>query len=727
MGPLVLLALIFVGAVIAAAWISTRREKDKRRSKSRAGSRQAAKPPREAPTAAPLMPLTWFGAGSTLEVAGFRIVDPCVYASDPGPRGKASDPAEILLGAEVRRPEGPLPEMGYWPWYSRIAPGHRYEYLKWLATNRRELPAVEGYLFLYYYGLERRLLVDGQDRARVLLEVARLLRADAPRRGTREGESFRRYATGLLWFDIARAPEVFDDKAVERAWELTDRWNSDTLPPALAWLAGSGKPLPAAFARAIARLNPRAVQSVVVMRIREQFEALFAKRYRERFGDGLVMTVPKRLTRYAYRPASAALDEQTCSIADPMAAPAQFEPLADLWNSCVEDLRKLSKVAAPADGEVTVESWEAMPPDLRAGVEHPLAEGVHEIVAAAGAGGGECLVPAGRLAALMAVEERAKLTAGQSRRLAATVGHAGYAVEPDAQLTGRAYEWEEMVALFPPVDGAGVDAERYSGAACMLRLGLLVAEANGKIDAEEMNLITRQVQAVFMLPEHERRRLEALRAVLERAGADAAPVGKKIEQTLPLKAREAVGRLLVAIAVADGRIDKREETALRKCFRALGLGPEVLERTIAELSPGAGAGMVTVQGAEPGAAGEAIPGGGLRLNREAISAIMSETREVAKMLADAMAEGDAEEAAAPVAVAAPVEKSAGPPAQYAAFYAEIVAGERWKTADADAMARRHGLMLAGAVEAINDWAWEALGRPVLEEDGSEIVVERPEG
>lgn len=647
-----------------------------------------------------------------------------------------------------------MSEMGYWPWYSRIEPEHRYVYLDWLASGKQSLPPFEGLLFLYYYGLERRMLIDEQDRAWVLREVVRLRKLDEPRRASREGASFRSYSSGLLWFEVARAPELFDEQGFARVCALTEQWTSDTLPAALAWLARHNKPLSPENARRVAQFNPRAQRSVVLKRVGEQFDDLFAKRYEEQYGQGVQLRVAKRPRRHSYRPASGGLNEVSCTIADPTAIPSQFEPLADLWNSCIDDLRRLSKVATkPTSGELTVETWEAMPPDLRDDIDHPLAAAVHSIVLEGSREGQECLVPTGRLAPLLRLEQRAKLTSAQSRRLAETIEFAGYSIEPDARLTARAYGWDDRVAVFLRTDEAPTELGRYAGASCMLRLGLVVAEADGAIDEDELRQLTQQIETVFHLPDHERRRLEALKALLLATGAEIGPVARKIEQTLSPSARQAVGRLLVAIAAANGTIDRKEQTALRKCYRALGLGAEVLEQTLADLAPASDSGLVTVQPRRgPTERGETIPPPSetrLELNREVISAIMAETREVAKLLADAMVVNDEElessGSVAAVAIAdvfpttsskpelAPVLSANErvrvvgqkcPTGRYASFYRALIDRDRWPRAEANDLARTHGVMLAGALEAINDWAFDALRAPLIDDAGDAIVIDR---
>lgn len=693
-------------------------------------------------------PLTWFGRDAELEVAGVRLKAPCVYASSSSGNGHlwATDPSEILLHAPVRRPSGPPEEMGYWPWYSRVDAGHRYEYLSWLASGRTRLPPCEGYLFLYFYGIERRLLVDEADREWGLREIVRLRRLDEARMGTTNGRSFRQYSAGLLWYEIARTPEFFDQKALDLAMSLTERWTPELLTAPLAWLASKGQPLPAAMARRIAASDPSAQRSVVLKRVTAEFEELFDTRYRETFGgEGMTLRVSKRSAWHTYRPASGGLSEMRCEVANPLGIPSQFKKLPDIWNSCIADLRRLSRVAASVgDRALTVEAWEAMPLELRADVDHPLADRVTAVLAdvaptaADDDGDGAsaaALVPAGRFADMMGIERRPKLTATQSKNLAATIEFTGYGLVPDARVSPIRYGWDELVAVVPGLDDDDIEPTRFNAAACVLRLGLSIALADGEADQVELRMLTDHIDAVFDLSPEEQQRLAALRDLLLKTGSDIASVARKIEESVPPDARRKVGRLLVVIAASTNSIDRNERGALRKAFRALGLPPELLEETIAEVAPESDEAEVRVRPASRiRDAGEPIPSGvpSFRLNHEAISSIMSETREVSLMLAAAMGAADAEAAGQPAIepVVAATEASvsvaevAGPGARYQPLFIALIERNRWDRQDADGIARSHGLMLDAGVESINDWAYDALGAPLIEDGGDELILDR---
>jgi len=91
--------------------------------------------------------------------------------------------------------------MTYWPSYSSIPPACRAAYLDWLVAGRRDPSAYIGYVFLFFYGLERRAIADAlhsekakQEIPTIIREVEELLRVYGG------NGSFHRYATQLLGF-----------------------------------------------------------------------------------------------------------------------------------------------------------------------------------------------------------------------------------------------------------------------------------------------------------------------------------------------------------------------------------------------------------------------------------------------------------------------------------------------------------------------------------------------
>lgn len=109
-------------------------------------------------------PQGWVGPGQFVEVAGRAIGDMVYVGVPPKVSGRGwqescrayIDPS-LPVASRIRQD---LQSMPYWPGYSDIGPQHRAIYLDWLADGRRRTDIDAGYMFLYFYGLERRFIAD---------------------------------------------------------------------------------------------------------------------------------------------------------------------------------------------------------------------------------------------------------------------------------------------------------------------------------------------------------------------------------------------------------------------------------------------------------------------------------------------------------------------------------------------------------------------------------------
>jgi hypothetical protein len=101
--------------------------------------------------------------------------------------GFYSEPSLIWTKLAVEPNTELATEAMYWPEYSRFYPKTRYQYLNWLRDVTQETNL--SYVFLYFYGLERHMLVGDYDKA--VDEIIRLLKYHTKK-------SFRQYASRSL-------------------------------------------------------------------------------------------------------------------------------------------------------------------------------------------------------------------------------------------------------------------------------------------------------------------------------------------------------------------------------------------------------------------------------------------------------------------------------------------------------------------------------------------------
>lgn len=603
---------------------------------------------------------------------------------------------------------------------------------------------------MYFYGLERRILLDDADQEAVAEEVLRL------RSIYGRSRSFQRYSTSLLWLILALtgARRLLDEKLVAKIVASTDRWDDESLERCLAYVHESGANLSPDLALVAAQHDPRATSSVIVSRHTQLFRELFTKKYKQRWPDGLGLRASKRSKALTYQPASGTLSRMPAeqrskgllSIPDVLAISSQFKPLVEIWNECIQELRTYDKVSRGAR-ELTAEAYEALPSALRGG-DHPDVDAWMTVWQECANEEGIPLVPMSRLAALKALPERKTLLKTQTQKLLATADCLGIGVEPDARLTGRNYRWEDVVTMFFLEEGDPQDPAAYQAASTLLELGLIMAEADGRIDEGEVAHIARHLEDQFELTWNQSKRLESLRLLRLNTNRDARRIFASLRKRLSHKERLSVGEYLVGVAASDQIVTESELASLQKAFRELDLAGEQLEQLLLPLQ--------AAQPAETADTGRTVGEvHTFHLDLDAASRIRRETEALRVTLTKAMGTGgeDDEEddlseegaflstgcaAGATTAVMAPLTPLStavidptvpsqvdgeSVPEQFRPFFDAICARDEWSEQDAKQLAREHHVMLSGAIEAINDWAQEKWGDWLIEE-GNPLLIRR---
>jgi hypothetical protein len=144
--------------------------------------------------------MVYVGTPPLLNTYGYR--DKCRAYIDPS--------LSVARSGADKAGEG----MPYWPGYSDISPQCRATYLDWLASGRNDASYNPGYMFLYFYGLERRCFVDQSDEeiAEIVDEVRRLQSLYS------DNHSVKRYLGEFLDFvmlfetDISAIEPIFERK-----------------------------------------------------------------------------------------------------------------------------------------------------------------------------------------------------------------------------------------------------------------------------------------------------------------------------------------------------------------------------------------------------------------------------------------------------------------------------------------------------------------------------------
>jgi uncharacterized tellurite resistance protein B-like protein len=671
-------------------------------------------------------PATWVPAGKEVTVAGTLISGGLVYVgtSLSTPMG-VNDPCLIDPSKSVAK-HGDYTErqMGYWPSYSEISAAARRAYLNWLAGGRKDPEADIGYVFIFFYGLERRAILDAarDDAAKadwpaIAAELRRLLGIYGDKSG-----SFRNYAGSLLdWASLAEYPEKAYLKPVPsfpKTYEVPLY-----IRAALGQAAVDGVPVPAPLALAWARLDPTSYLRMPATRCPEEFDRLFVLRYHELFGRGL--TLPKNKTRLklVHRPASAGFrgyNDLNLTFGDTPDVTVLTAPI-----------RKLQQVVEAVTKELEPFSlYVGKNPDARHALEGLLQlptalwpENALETLQTLKARMGDGTVVISFQELLTNLGARTTFTRDRTLVLARALASMGIGVEPDVLGGAKLPKPEDKVVLFavPPGEEESRTTPGYQAAVLTVDLASAVAAADGDFSASEMEHLRAQVQSwAHLRPDHIHRLLAHL-SLLTTTPVSLTALKRKLEP-LDSAAREAMAAFMATVAQSDGEVSPIEVKMLEKIYKVLGVEPRKVFSDVHAVATSAGSAVTTVAKAEET---------GFRLDPARIAALQKDSEAVSALLSGIFKEDDQSQ---PIAAESQLEVESetetrplgllGLDEAHSALARLLLSRPEWTKEELSDAAADLDLLVDGALETLNEAAFDKHDVPFVE--GEDLVTVNPE-
>jgi uncharacterized tellurite resistance protein B-like protein len=658
----------------------------------------------------------WHPAGQEALVAGRRITG-FVYVGQGFPPADDqsywldTEPSLIDPTLPVGQTATPSEPQYVWPLaYERLTPNQRAAYLDWLANGRLE-PAIGGvYRELFVAGLERRALADARrspDAAREVGAIVEELRRLIGRYGD-DGRSYR--LRSLL--DILRVRSLEERGADIEPPRQRQGWEDPLeLRVGLGAYARSGVPLPAEWALAWARCSSQSWLRTPGQRCPEEFESLFVLRYRERHANGLKLKALKRRLVVEHHPINPGLRgpvRHVSGLPDVVAAGHVVNPLRKLAQECTDELDAYSRyIGRHSDEKHDLRALSLLPRELLKQSSSARLDELRELIAPL-TDHERVNATAGDLIALLG-DGASKIGKREAVALARVLSALGAGIEPDVRFGGDAAASDEPVVLFRlPAGAAEAPTPEYTAAAALLDLAAAVAGADGSVSPEEERVLATHLASVPHLDEHERVRLAAHLDWLLVKPRSLRRVKARIAQLRDIQ-RETVVGVLLAIAGADGVISSDEVEVLRKLFTALGLEEALLYKELHALTT-AHSGPVTVRPAQPGDPEYALPTApeqrGVLLDHDLIQAKLAETLVVSALLAEIFAEDEP----APPPTQAPTPL--GLDETHFEFLRRLGARTEWSKDEIQSLAAELRLLADGALELVNEAAFESVGAPL---------------
>jgi uncharacterized tellurite resistance protein B-like protein len=667
----------------------------------------------------------WLPVGRNTTIAGYPIAGGLLYVGS-GLRSVSDvriEPALIDPSLRVSRssPDRTGASMTYWPSYGSISPEARAAYLEWLADGRQDATAYIGYVFLYFYGLERRALAEvprstaaQEDLPAITREVERLLQIYGANR------SFQGYASRLL--DILRV--LGSDEAV--LTPPTERTGYD-LPVSLRFgvgrLVAEGKPIPVDWALCWYLTHPETSVRTPMQRCAREFQELFRIRYARDYGDGLTLKPNRSKLKFTITPASASFGGQVqvaMDVPDIAAVTTPIAKLRQIGETCATDLDAFSRwLGRNPTSPKTIAAIALLPKELAIANQSEEAHGLWNFIRETVAGNDMALCKTDDLLQHCRSFGEGKLAKSEAVLLAQLLEKGGYGIEPDVRFGGAPLSPGGNAVVFKlPDHPSPLASPQYAAATVLLHLAVAISAADGSISSAEEQHLHEHVQRGLGLEQAERVRLSAHLAWLTQSPPSLSGLRKRLEP-LDHSQRSTIADFIISVAGADGQISPDEIRTLGKIYPMLGLPADDVYSHVHAMASGASsvaatADAVTVLPAHV-STGFIIPSptrpvSHVQLDMAAVNAKLAQSAQISAILGDIFTE-DEPVSTPPAAVPKPNGKL---PSPYAAFLSRLVEQPEWSRGQFEQLASEARLLPDAAIDTLNEAAFEHAGGPVLE-------------
>ncbi|MHC2275339.1 tellurite resistance protein [Bradyrhizobium diazoefficiens] len=700
------------------------------------------------PQAARRAPARWVSPSETVVVQGAQIPGGLFYLGDfvqlDGRRSTDQYAINPKLSASVARPDVDGSSMPYWPSYAGITPAARRAFLNWMAEGRSSRAYGVGHVFLFFYGLEHRAFVDTELASLPALigEVERLLTIYA------DNNSFRAYATRFLSY-----ARIVSGIPILPPTPSSERSASSEMDVAIRVHLGRALQENGALGADDALLWALAIPDVYLrtpaVRCFEEFARLFRYRFKERYPNGLTLRASGNI-RLSYKAASGAFDVPIAGSHERYPDICQVsgkasDELKKMVQECTDELDSFSRfVGRRPDSRDSMQAALLLPEPLQRdpadGRIHLFGQKMHRSM-------GEHKRASTKMrnmleAAGFDMPANGKVTAGLADQLGSALDRIDIAIEPDRRYGSGVPQLEDQVIIFKADGGGRVDAERpgYRAVKAQVEVAVLAAAADGDASADELKRVVAGVRDAPGLAPIEQARLIAYAATVFNSPPKQDRVMRKLGERSP-EERTVIADAALSIIAGNDSVDAGEVRFLERLHKALGLPKERVYSALHRASPPQGADEPVAISREVRAEGvpipvseeapiapektrpdaETTPPSTIRIDAARLARTQRETQTVSALLANIFEE----DVPSPPVPAAAAPAATGSLVGLDAAHAELVELLEIRgslpRSEFEQRAKDLKLLPDGAIERINDWAFDRFEEAIIE-DGHDVVM-----
>jgi hypothetical protein len=677
----------------------------------------------------------WIPPGKSVTFRNWILPGGMVYLGRRLETSYGNEPSLIQINAKVAEcGDCHVRQTNYWPNFGEISPEARAAYLHWLSTGRKDPLADIGYVFLFFYGLERRVLrvllprLQEQDATvtaeltAIEAEIERLLWI------YNGNKSFYSYSSSLLRrIGIERmrgaVPGCFEELELPAA-RVAPACGA-YMKIALGHFAKYKRPLPADWALAwycslYASLARKAEEEGVLQHFSETFKSIYeAKKY-----PGILLAPGSEPLHFSHKCAtpglagSKRLDDwlPNLRVTNILSSVRTVTPLKEIGAESARLFEPFYQfIDQYPDKRNTPEAEALIPRGSWTSSQHRQLKSIETGWAEQEA----CrVVPMQDLWLIFADSAPRDFGNRESIQLTRQLAQRGICIDPDPRY-GRMPKIGDAVVLYACTDDQGEPkvSRNFKFAESLARLTAMVLTPQG-IDAQVSSAVIDSLRSGLDLPERECRRLKARFALYRSDFPTSFALAWLRLGEIKKKEKQVILDSLLKLVSLKGELDPAQVRRLERITNSMELEQNSVYSKLHQIQSGGSTTVIAPRAKDRKAALTEPP---TFIDHERIQRLREETDSISKVLAEVFAESDNTGLAEPVAHASqsdpePAGILASLDPAHSSLLEYLLGKEEWTREEIEVACAERGLMVDGAVERINEAAFEVFEALILEGD-----------
>lgn len=530
---------------------------------------------------------TWIQPNKAVKVVGITITKGYIYFGGQLKSFSNDSTEASLLDAtlpiNMKNPDFNGEQMNYWPQYYCISPESRAAYINWLAGDRNDPKSYIGYVFLYFYGIERRLLIDNnngivseEEYKKLITEVERLQTI------YKHNKSFKNYTTNFLSF--LWAIKSHNELHLPSKNLLIGNNNfTYAFKYLLAKTVSDNMPISSELALAWVKSHPDFHLKTPVRRCPNEFNLLFIIRFKQKYKDAFIIKPNKVNLNLTYNPASVSLQGYKSikfDLPDVSRLKSPIKKLVNLANSCTSELDDYSRYIGKTNkSRNSLMAQVHLPDDFIIFLSTtPFRLLQHWINTQIEQHSGLCSVK--ELFKHIGYKSKKIITNNDAEIIARLIEQSGFGMAPDIRYHHAKIDIAGKVVFFSQKHGNAFQPSHYfNQSGITIRLGCIIAKIKKNKNEHEVNLLENLISQNSKLSNIEKCSLSAY--LQWRLNSPNNLNGLKVRlEKLQKHEKESISDILVNVALADGIVSTYEINQLEKIYTYIGLDKSVVLNNI---------------------------------------------------------------------------------------------------------------------------------------------------